>query len=76
MSSGPKGNVKEETVLKPDRKGLKTQHYGTGRPGSGQKVPHFKGREDLRVQEDGRDQDDERGSRGREDSRGWVGPKR
>ncbi len=45
MSSGPKGNVKEETVLKPDRKGLKTQHYGTGRQGSGQKVPHFKERE-------------------------------
>ena len=53
MNSRPKGNVKEETVLKPDRKGLKTQHYGTVRPGSEQKVPHFKEREDLRVQEDG-----------------------
>ena len=60
MNSGPKGNVKEET----DRKGLKNQHYGTVRPGSELKVPHFKEREDLRVQEDGRDQDDERGKRG------------
>ena len=64
MNSRPKGNVKEETVLKPDRKGLNTQHYGTGRPGREQKVPHFKEREDLRVQEDGWDQDDERGKRG------------
>lgn len=53
MNSRPKGNVKEETVLKPDRKGLNTQYYWTGRTGSGQKVPHFKEREDLRVQEDG-----------------------
>lgn len=40
MNSGPKGNVKEET----DRKGLNTQHYGTVRPGSELKVPHFKER--------------------------------
>ena len=44
MNSGPKGNVKEET----DRKGLNTQHYGTVRPGSELKVPHFKEREDRR----------------------------